>query len=113
MVFKSAARLCMLLLLLNIIQNGIWPSVVFADNNLKRDKPQVWYGEEMDVKPLPEPSNKPQEKQSWLSKNKWWVALSVVLVVGAAAGGGGGGGSKSSADPLGASGDTGTYVSEW
>lgn len=110
MILKTTARICILLLLIGTVQNNLWASTTVV-NDLGNNEPQVWYGEEVDVKPTA--STKQIGKRSWLSKNKWWVALGAALICGIAVSGGGGGGSKSDGTDPSESADTGTYVNEW
>lgn len=62
------------------------------------------------------PVEKQAAKESWLSRNKWWVLLGAVAAGGAAAaaagGGGGGGGDDDDGNGSGG-GDTGNVTVSW
>ena len=61
------------------------------------------------------PVEKEVGKESWLSRNKWWVLLGAVAAGGAAAAAAGGGGGGGGDDDNGSSGggDTGNVTVSW
>lgn len=74
------------------------------------EKPKTWLTPGIPIEsPGPKTESKEKEKKSWLSRNKWWVALGAVVLGGAAAAAAGGGSGGEGSD---GSGD-GSYSLEW
>ena len=97
-----------LALLMNFQINLMIKSAMAAEEN-SENKPQIWLGPEVEIKSETQTESDKDEK-GWLSKNKWWVALSAVLAGGMAAALASGGSSSGGGDD---DGDTGTYDNRW
>ena len=93
-------------LLLNLFSSGpVWGSSPLPEKTDKTEhEPRSRVILQKDI---------PGEKESWLSKYKWWIVGGVVLIAGAAAAGGGGGGGGGSETPTEQPNDKGDYIVSW
>jgi hypothetical protein len=74
-----------------------------SDKKSGEEAPEVWMTPEEDIKKIPG-----KDDRSWLNRNKWWVALSVILTGGIIAAATAGSTEDDSAEKIG-----GSYTNTW